>query len=131
MKFFRKKSETLDQRRAPRRELRTRVEFLDEFGQPFLKFYSIDLSLFGLFLESPIRFVDHAKVMLKFWLDENEAPIEVSGEIARNLEPPRGPGRKRKDRVTGFGIRFLGLSPADFERIGKFVEATTTETLTV
>lgn len=113
----------IEQRISPRKPLKTRVIFEDEFGEDFLYFLSTDISLSGLFIESNIKFVPSTKMFLKFSLHENEAPIQVTGEITRMTDPKRTRGRPKKDRRVGIGIRFLGLSASDMKRIERFVRA--------
>lgn len=113
-----------DQRISPRKNLRTRVIFQDEFGEDFIYFLSTDLSVSGIFIESPISFQTGTKVLLKFSLYEGERPIEVTGEIARYMGERRGRGRRpKKKRPIGIGIRFMGLKPEDLKRIEGFIHS--------
>ena len=120
MKLRQKK---IDQRISPRKPLKTRIIFEDEFGEEFLYFLSTNISLSGLFIESNIKFVPGTKMFLNFSLHENEAPIQVTGEITRMTDPKRTRGRPNKNRKMGIGIRFLGLSTSDIKRIEHFVRA--------
>ncbi|MBI2340255.1 MAG: PilZ domain-containing protein [Deltaproteobacteria bacterium] len=113
-----------DQRISPRKNLRTRVIFLDEFGDDFIYFLSTDLSISGIFIESPISFQTGTKVLLKFSLYEGDKPIFVTGEIARFMGERRGRGRRpKKRRPVGIGIRFMGLQPEDLRRIESFIHS--------
>lgn len=113
----------LEHRISPRKNLKTRVVFEDEFSEPFLYFLSSDISLSGVFIESPIIFKEHTKVFLRFSLYEGDNPIEVTGEIARLMGEKRGRGRRKKIKKIGIGIRFIGLKLADLKKIEQFIHS--------
>ncbi|MBI4410918.1 MAG: PilZ domain-containing protein [Deltaproteobacteria bacterium] len=113
-----------DQRISPRKNLRTRVIFEDEFSEGFLYFLSTDISISGIFIESAISFMPGTKVLLKFSLYEGDEPIQVTGELARTMGERRGRGRRpKKKRPVGIGIRFMGLKPEDLKRIESFIHS--------
>lgn len=110
-----------NQRIFSRKKLRTHVFFEDEFNEEFLCFFSTDLSASGIFVESAVHLKDRTQLFLKFSLNKGDDPIRVTGEATRFMEPKRGRGRKKKHAHTGMGIRFVGLKPADLEKIEQFV----------
>lgn len=110
-----------EKRISPRKTLKTRVVFEDEFSEGFLTFLSTDISHSGIFIESEIPLQVGTHVFLRFSLYEGDPPIQVSGVIARLIAKPRGPGRRKRGFKTGIGIRFLGLSPEDLQRIEQFI----------
>lgn len=112
----------IEQRLSPRKRLRTRVIFEDEFSEDFLYFLSTDISLSGIFIESNIQLQENTKLFLKFSLFEGDQPIQVTGEVVRTMEPIRKRGRPSKKKIPfGIGIRFLGLAPHDLQRIESFI----------
>lgn len=117
------KQKNSDQRIAPRKTLKTRVIFEDEFSDEFVYFLSTDISLSGIFIESNILLESQTKVLLKFSLYEDDPPIQVTGEVARIVELRRGPGRRKKNEKVGVGIRFLGLNHEDLRRIERFIHS--------
>jgi len=110
-----------EKRISPRKTLKTRVVFEDEFSEGFLTFLSTDISLSGIFIESEIPLQIGTRVFLKFSLYEGDPPIQVSGVIARLIARRRGPGRRKGGFKTGIGIRFLGLLSEDLNRIERFI----------
>lgn len=111
----------LDNRISPRKNIKTRVVFEDEFSDEFIYFLSTDISLSGIFIESNIKFVPGSNVFLKFSLYEGDKPIEVTGEIMRIRQAPRRRGRKSQNEKVGIGIRFVGLRAKDLQRIKQFI----------
>ncbi len=101
-----------EKRIHPRKTLRTQVVLEDEFGEGFIYFYTTDISLGGLFIESEIPLKLGTKMFLSFSLGPTEAPIRTTGEVVR-LEKlaPTYPG------VSGLGIRFIDLGSTDHEAI--------------
>ena len=78
--------DTKENRISPRKHLRTRVIFEDELSEEFLYFHSTDISISGIFIESRIPLQEKTQMFLKFSLHEGEAPISVTGEVARFME---------------------------------------------
>lgn len=112
-----------EQRISPRKNLRTRVVFEDEFGEGFLYFMSTDISHSGIFIESDITLLERTKALLKFSLYEGDKPIRVTGEITRIMGEKRGPGRRPKRQKQGIGIRFIGLDVDDLKKIDDFIRS--------
>lgn len=112
----------MKKRIAPRKPLQTRVVFQDEFGDAFLYFISDNISSSGIFIQTSLPLRPGTKVLLKFSLYEGLEPIEVSAEVIRFQDKRRGPGRHRPI-TKGIGLKFLGLSTEDFQKIENFVQA--------
>lgn len=110
-----------EERISPRKKLRTRVVFEDELSDAFLYFFSTDISLSGIFIESKVTLLPHSKLFLRFSLYEGDAPIIVTGEVARLKGKRRGRGRRKAHEKTGIGIRFLGLSAENLKKIEQFI----------
>lgn len=94
----------VEKRVHPRGTLRTQVIFEDETGEGFIYFYSTDVSLGGLFLESDIPLKIGTLVFLSFTLREAEAPIRVIGRVVRV--------QREADEilnVVGMGVQFVDL----------------------
>lgn len=111
----------MNNRISPRKILQTRVIFEDEFNEEFLYFTSTDISVSGIFIQSKLPFKSGTKVFLRFSLYEGDDPIRVTGEVMRFIDKKRGPGRRRPV-TAGVGLKFLGLSDADFLRVKTYVE---------
>jgi hypothetical protein len=112
-----------EQRVSPRKNLRTRVVFEDEFSDEFIYFLSTDVSLSGIFIESTIQFQEGTRVFLKFSLYEGDIPIQVTGQVMRTMAlARRRRGRRKKNQKKGIGLRFIALKPADLLNLEKFVQ---------
>lgn len=101
-----------EKRMYPRRTLRTRVTLEDEFGDGFIYFYTTDISLGGLFIESEIPLRVGTKIFLSFSLPDSDQVIRTTGEVVRleKLAPSYS-------GVSGMGIRYFDLAQADKEAI--------------
>ena len=73
-----------------------------------------NISAGGLFLEGTMPHPPGTKVKLRFNLPGDAEPIEVDGEIAAPT----------KEDDLGMGVRFVGLSDRDRERIENFIQET-------
>lgn len=107
-----------EKRVSPRETLRTRVVLEDELGEGFIYFYTTDVSLGGLFIESEIPLKIGTQIFVSFSLGEGQPTIRTTGEVMR-LEKlaPSYTG------ISGMGIRFLELAIPDREAIKKFTHA--------
>lgn len=112
----------MNQRIAPRKPFQTRVVFEDEFNEEFLYFVSTNISATGIFIQTKLPFKPGTRVLLKFSLHEGEEPISVAAEIMRFHDRKRGPGRK-KPVTTGVGLKFLGLSREDLQKVEDFIRS--------
>ncbi|MDO8643777.1 MAG: PilZ domain-containing protein, partial [bacterium] len=85
------------------------------WGEGFIYFYSSDLSLGGLFLESEVPLKQGTKVFLSFTLQPGLVKIRTTGEVVR-LEKEGG------GSVLGMGVRFLDLTDPAREAIRAYIE---------
>jgi len=104
-----------EKRIFPRKTLRTRVTLEDEFGEGFIYFYTTDISLGGVFIESEIPLKVGTKIFLSFALPESEHLIRTTGEVVRleKLAPSYS-------GVSGMGIRYFELAAPDKQAIEQF-----------
>ena len=110
-----------EKRLYPRKSLRTKIVFEDEHREGFIYFYSSDVSLGGIHLESDIPFKMGTKVFLHFQLASDLPTIRATGEIAR-LEKEMGPESPRASFVVmGMGIRFIDLVPGGESALADFL----------
>lgn len=105
-----------EKRVFPRKTMRTQVILEDEFGDGFIYFYTTDVSLGGLFIESEIPLRIGTKMFLSFTLPA-EAPrlIRTTGEVVRVERLTTV-----YTGVSGLGIRFIDLPEADRNAIEAF-----------
>ena len=94
----------VEKRIYPRKTLRTKVIFEDESGEGFIYFYSTDLSLGGLFLESDIPLKIGTRVFLSFNLGEGKPLLRATGQVVR-VERETGGTLP----VVGMGVQFADL----------------------
>lgn len=95
----------VEKRLHPRRTLRSQVIFEDESGEGFIYFYSTDISLGGLFLESDIPLKIGTRVFLSFNLRDGEAPLRVIGRVVR-VERETA----QSLHIVGMGLQFVDLA---------------------
>lgn len=106
-----------EKRIFPRRTLRTRVTLEDEFGEGFIYFYTTDISIGGLFIESEIPLKLGTKIFLSFSLPDTDQVIRTTGEVIRleKLAPSYS-------GVSGMGIRYLDLQLLDEQAIETYAK---------
>lgn len=105
-----------EKRIHPRRTLRAQVVFEDESGEGFIYFYSTDISIGGLFLESDVPLKVGTRVFLSFALRDGEAPIRAVGRVVR-VE------REGADSLSiiGMGVQFSDLPESAEKAIQEYV----------
>ena len=99
-----------------RKTLRTKVVFEDETGEGFIYFYSTDVSLGGLFLESDIPLKVGTQVFLSFAIGERGPLIRTTARVVR-LEK----GTEESLNVVGMGTQFVDLSKESHEVLEAYV----------
>lgn len=107
----------IEKRLHPRKTLRTQVIFEDETGEGFIYFYSTDVSLGGIFLESDIPLKQGTRVFLSFTLGESRPPLRVTAQVVR-IEKQPSDGTMP---VVGMGIQFVDLPEASRLMVQDFV----------
>ncbi len=105
-----------EKRLYPRKTLRSTVIFEDESAEGFIYFYSTDVSLGGLFLESDIPLKIGTKIFLSFRLGEGGHWVRAIGQVVR-LERESSEGLP----VVGMGVQFVDLPKKDQETIQAFI----------
>ncbi len=111
-----------EKRLYPRRPIRTQVVFENEDSEGVLYFFSTDISVGGLFIESDVPIRLGTQVFLRFSLTPHSKPIQATGEVVRvmrNEKQPEGRGK------VGIGIHFIYIHPLDRELIQDFIHHTT------
>lgn len=106
----------MEKRVFVRKILRTKVVFEDETGEGFIYFYSTDVSLGGLFLESDIPLKLGTQVFLSFTLGERGPLIRATARVVR-LEK----GTQASLPIVGMGTQFADLSSDAREAIQAYV----------
>jgi type IV pilus assembly protein PilZ len=81
-------------------------------------YYSQDLSLGGMFLETRKPFAVGTRLDLDFSLPDTEARVRVKGEVVRIVSPDP----VHRDLVPGMGIVFAALSPESQSRLESFLK---------
>jgi hypothetical protein len=95
------------QRSTLRYDVQLDIEFT--VGDESYRGSTRNVSLGGVFINSDFRPPFNSRVMLRFWIPGQKAPIEVGG-VARWAEP------------VGFGVQLDGLLAHDVWALGKFFE---------
>lgn len=100
-----------DQRAGDRIAVRFTVRYRTVDG--FLQDYAANISVGGLFVESPNPCPTGTEVEIRFELPERELPVETTGVVRWVTDGPL----KR-----GMGIQFVDLDPADKEAVQAWLE---------
>ena len=106
-----------EKRIFPRKPIRTQVVFENEDSEGILYFFSTDISVGGIFIESDIPIRVGTQVFLRFNFDGEARPVQATGEVVRAMKDHNA-GKSSK---MGIGIRFLYLHPFDKERIEHYL----------
>lgn len=106
----------VEKRIFPRKVLRTQIIFEDESGEGFIYFYSTDVSLGGIFLESDIPLKLGTKVFLSFTLGEGERPLRATARVVRVERDPSDilP-------VIGMGVQFVDFPEEVKQKIQEYI----------
>ena len=105
-----------EKRLSFRRKWRAKIVFEDEFGEGILYLYSKDISLGGLFLETPPPLKLGAHLFLSFVLPGKKRPLKMTGQVVRMVDSGEETGPHR-----GAGIRFTDLDAKTFKALSGFV----------
>lgn len=108
----------IEKRVYPRKVLRTKVIFEDETGEGFIYFYSTDVSMGGIFLESDIPLKLGTRVFLSFALRENNVPVRITGQVVRVERETTG-----TLPVVGMGVQFMDLPAESGKTIQEFINS--------
>jgi uncharacterized protein (TIGR02266 family) len=100
-----------DRRGGPRLKVEVPIQY--RRMHPAQEAASFNLSTWGVFVRIAAPLESGEQVTLRFRLPEQDVPVTVMGQVVwRNLDPNKWGG-------TGMGIRFLDVTPADRELIGR------------
>jgi Tfp pilus assembly protein PilZ len=108
----------MEKRLFPRRLIRTKVTFEDEFGDGLIYLFSEDISLGGIFLSDRIPIKIGSYTFLSFDLPGSNISIKATGQVVRVLKPESKEG---SNGGKGVGIRFVGLSEKAVQAIQEYV----------
>lgn len=106
-----------EKRIFPRKTLRSQVIFEDESGEGFIYFYSTDISIGGLFLESDIPLKMGTLVFLSFKLTEDSSPLRATGKVVRVERDEAG------QTPVGMGVQFVDLPEVQKNQIASFIHS--------
>ncbi|HUT53262.1 MAG TPA: TIGR02266 family protein [bacterium] len=84
----------------------------------FQYYYSQDLSLGGMFLETRKPFKVGTRLDLDFELPDTEARIRVKGEVVRIVPPDP----LHRDQLPGMGITFTAVTPDSQSKLEDFLK---------
>jgi uncharacterized protein (TIGR02266 family) len=99
----------------PRYDRQLEIEVMFEGKKQITQ--SQNISLGGLFLESPVALPIGTTVQLRFQLPTQPEPVEVAGDV-RWIVKKEGAGEK-----TGVGIRFQGLRARDVWALNRYFQS--------
>ena len=108
-----------EKRIYPRRVLRSQIifsELNDEEGEGFVYFYSTDISLGGIFLESDIPLNVGTQVSLAFSLQNGTPTIRAQGKV---VSVERTPDDSLP--IVGMGLQFTKISDAEKKLIQTYI----------
>lgn len=104
-----------EKRKHPRIKLITKVTHLS--GEFFHYYYSRDLSVGGIFLETQEPFPAGTEVKLEFPLPEVTERLSVKGKVVRLVEnATEGPGP-----YPGMGVEFVDMNEEAAAKIADFI----------
>lgn len=104
-----------ERRRHPRVSLVTKVTHI--VSDTFHYYYSRDLSLGGIFLETRKPFPPGTRLHLEFSLPHTMERIHAEGEVKRVVEPDL----ESRDLVPGMGIAFVQLAEESASALKSFL----------
>lgn len=105
-----------EKRIYPRRVLRSQIVFNDEGGEGFVYFYSTDISIGGIFLESDVPLNVNTVVSLTFSLQNGTPAIHAQGKVVRVERIPDD-----SLPIVGMGLQFSKISDEDKKLIQSYI----------
>jgi len=105
------------ERRRARRvpvEIQIQYETADGFFQDYIR----NLSLGGIFIETPKPLPMNTKLKVQFSLPDMSAPIVAEGVVVHTLRV----GQPKNPSVSGMGIRFSELEPSSKEILESYLQ---------
>ncbi len=104
-----------ERRKFPRIKLITKVTHLD--GDFFHYYYSFDLSVGGMFLETREPFPEGTSLRLEFPLPDMTGRVRTEGHVVRTIAPEDA----GQDMPSGMGVKFSGLDAQSHALVANFV----------
>jgi uncharacterized protein (TIGR02266 family) len=107
--------------RERRRAKRVPVEIQIQYETPdgFFQDYMRNLSLGGIFIETPKPLPMNTKLKVQFSLPDMSSPIVAEGVVVHTLRV----GQPENPSVSGMGIRFSELEPSSKEMLESYLQA--------
>lgn len=105
-----------ERRRHPRAQVVIRV--MHRQADAYMYYYSLDLSLGGMFLKTRSPFPAWTKLALDFELPERKRRVAVEGEVVRVVMPDL----ENPDTVPGMGIAFTAIDDESLAELTEFLE---------
>ncbi len=102
------------QRRVPV-QIQIQYESADGFFQDYVR----NLSLGGIFIETPKPLPMNTKLKVQFSLPDMNSPIVAEGVVVHTLRV----GQPKNPSVSGMGIRFSELEPSSKETLESYLQA--------
>ena len=106
-----------ERRRARRVPVEIQIQY--ETADGFFQDYMRNLSLGGIFIETPKPLPMHTKLKVQFSLPDMSAPIVADGVVVHTLRL----GQPKKPSVSGMGIKFSELEPSSKEMLESYLQA--------
>ena len=104
-----------ERRQHSRAELKTAINFGSDSN--FYTGFTSDISEGGVFVATHTPLPVGSMIDLEFSIPDDGPPIRVKGEVRWSAEY-----NEMSDGHPGLGVRFVGLTGADKQRIDKFVK---------
>jgi len=105
----------LDRRKYPRIKIITKVAHIR--GEHFHYFYSRDLSVGGIFLETDQAYPVGTKLELEMSLPEVVDRVRVFGKVVRVVAPEE----RLKGNIPGMGIQFIEMDTETQAMLADFI----------
>ena len=106
-----------ERRRSGRVPVEIQIQY--ETADGFFEDYIRNLSLGGIFIETPKPLPMNTKLKVQFSLPDMSAPIVADGVVVHTLRL----GQPKNPSVSGMGIRFSELDAASTETLESYLQA--------
>ena len=106
-----------ERRRASRVPVEIQIQY--ETADGFFQDYMRNLSLGGIFIETPKPLPMNTKLKVQFSLPDMTAPIVADGVVVHTLRL----GQPKNPSVSGMGIKFSELEPSSKEMLESYLQA--------
>jgi len=107
--------EIQERRRYFRIKLITKVTLVQD--ERFHYFYSRDLSVGGVFLETEEPYAIGTELKMEIPLPEVAERIKVKGKVVRRVLP----AERQKGNIPGMGVHFTDMSPENQAMLADFI----------